>query len=103
MVKKLAIRSLRRGIGSMDYIDTLLIMEDDLDEDDQDAERLGEFGELSHDNPLNSGTDHSQSQRPSPSPNPNPTPEPTPESDWCRCARLVHVWHMQTNATTGRK
>ena len=33
MVKKLAIRSLRRGIGSMDYIDTLLIMEDDLDED----------------------------------------------------------------------
>ena len=45
MVKKLAIRSLRRGIGSMDYIDTLLIMEDDLDEDDQDAERLGEFGE----------------------------------------------------------
>ena len=57
MVKKLAIRSLRRGIGSMDYIDTLLIMEDHLDEDDQDAERLGEFGESSHDNPFNSGTD----------------------------------------------
>ena len=31
-LKKLAIRSLRRGIGSMDYIQSLLIMEDDLDE-----------------------------------------------------------------------
>jgi hypothetical protein len=41
-VKKLAIRSLRRGIGSMDYIHTLMIAEDDLDEnpdalDDQEA------------------------------------------------------------------
>ena len=89
MVKKLAIRSLRRGIGSMDYIDTPLIMGDDLDEHDQDAERLGEFGESSHDNPLNSGTDPSQSQSPSQSQNPNPTPEPTPESvpDWCTCGK----------------
>ena len=31
-LKKLAIRSLRRGIGSMDYIQSLLIMADDLDE-----------------------------------------------------------------------
>ena len=31
-VKKLAIRSLRRGIGSMDYIHTLLISEDDLND-----------------------------------------------------------------------
>ena len=30
MTRKLAIRSLRRGVGSMDYIHTLLIMEDDL-------------------------------------------------------------------------
>ena len=40
-VKKLCIRSLRRGIGSMDYIDSLLIMEDDLDnanDDGDDAE-----------------------------------------------------------------
>ena len=91
MVKKLAIRSLRRGIGSMDYIDTLLIMEDDLDEDDQDAERLGAFGESSNDNPLNSGIDPSQSQSPShsQSQDPNPTPEPTLESvpDWCTCGK----------------
>ena len=37
MVRKLAIRSLRRGIGSMDYIHTLLIMEDDLDEPSPDV------------------------------------------------------------------
>jgi hypothetical protein len=53
------------SIGSMDYIDTLLIMEDDLDEDYQGAERLGAFGESSNDNPLNSGIDPSQSQSPS--------------------------------------
>ena len=100
MVKQLGIRSLRRGIGSMDYNDTLLIIENDLDEDDQDAERLGEFGESSHDSPLNSGTDPSQSQTPSQSQNPNPTLEPTLESvpDWCTCGKC-----MQTNATTGRK
>ena len=62
MVKKLAIRSLRRGIGSMDYIDTLLTMEDDLDEDDQDEERLREFGKSSDDYPLNIRTDPSPSQ-----------------------------------------
>ena len=93
MVKKLGIRSLRRGIGSMDYIDTLLIMEDDLDEDDLDAERLGELGESSHDSPLNSGTDPSQSQSRSQSQNPNPTPEPTPESvpDWCTCGKCRSI------------
>ena len=35
-VKKLCIRSLRRGIGSLDYIDSLLIMEDDLDNDNNE-------------------------------------------------------------------
>ena len=43
----LAIRSLRKGIGSMDYIHTLLIMEDDLDE----VEDLGEFGQSSTEQP----------------------------------------------------
>ena len=44
MVRKLAIRSLRCGIGSMDCISTLLIMEDDLDEENED---MGEFGKQS--------------------------------------------------------
>ena len=43
LVRKLAIRSLRRGIGSMDYIDSLLIMKDDLDEDQEDLS--GDFGQ----------------------------------------------------------
>ena len=72
----------------MDYIDTL-IMEDDLDEDDQGAERLGAFGESF--DPLNSGIDPSQSQSPShsQSQDPNPMPEPTLESmpDWCTCGK----------------
>lgn len=34
-LKKLCIRSLRRGIGSMDYIHSLLIAEDYLYEDDE--------------------------------------------------------------------
>ena len=33
MVRKLCVQSLQRGIGSMDYIHSLLIAEDD-DEDD---------------------------------------------------------------------
>lgn len=37
MVQRLCIRSLRRGIGSMDCIHSLLIMEDDLDEDAPDS------------------------------------------------------------------
>ena len=42
MVRKLAIRSLRQGTGSMDYIHTLLIAEDD---NDEDAEVLDNFGD----------------------------------------------------------
>jgi hypothetical protein len=45
-VRKLAIRCLLRGIGNMDYIDMLLIMEDDLDENQEDGD-LGEFGKSS--------------------------------------------------------
>ena len=37
MVRKLAIRNLRKGIWSMDHIHSLLIMEDGLDEEDIDT------------------------------------------------------------------
>ena len=53
-VRKLAIRSLRRGIGSMDYIEILLIAEDDLDEDTEVSDDFGndamdtETGRLAH-------------------------------------------------------
>ena len=45
MVQKLGIRSLRRGIGSMDYIHALLIAEDNKDED---AEVLDNIGKKIH-------------------------------------------------------
>ena len=37
MIKKLCIRSLQRGVHSMDYIHGLLIMEDDNDSDDDES------------------------------------------------------------------
>ncbi|XP_028412497.1 uncharacterized protein LOC114535334 [Dendronephthya gigantea] len=70
----------------MDYIDTLLIIEDDLDEDDQDAEMLGAFYEPNVDT-LSSGTNPSQSQNPShsQSDDPHPTLESVPA--WCTCVK----------------
>ncbi|CAB4002905.1 Hypothetical predicted protein [Paramuricea clavata] len=57
-VRKLAIRSLRRGIGSMDYIDTLLIAEDDLDTNDNTEEVLDDFSDETEGT---SGTSHQNS------------------------------------------
>ena len=37
-MRKLCVRSLRRGVGSMDFIQGLLIMEDDLDEGHEEDE-----------------------------------------------------------------
>lgn len=83
-IKKLAIRSLRRGIGSMDYIDTLLIMEDDLD-DDSDGESIHNFGEPSEmqtSQTAQHGATESQS-------NVNPTQAPPYGTfpDWCKCGK----------------
>ena len=76
MERKLAIRSLRRGIGSMDYIHTLLIAEDDLD---GSAEDLGEFeGE-----PADTGnTSEAISHEPSQGSTENPEAAP----EWCVCS-----------------
>lgn len=59
MVRKLAIRSLRRGIGSMDYIHTLLIAEDDLDESTED---LPNWDEEQGETEVASGSSHQQHQ-----------------------------------------
>ena len=47
MTRKLAIRSVRRGVGSMDYIHTLLIMEDNLDMQAYADGVLGDLGDPS--------------------------------------------------------
>ena len=83
MVRKLAIRSLRRGIGSMDYIDILLIMEDDLDDE---VESLGEFGQSSHsENPFNPDEPTEQSTPTTPNPSQDTSCRPVP--DWCKCGK----------------
>ena len=77
MVQKLAILCLHRGIGSMDYIDTLMIMEDDLDDDD-----LGEFGEsLMTRSANNDPTQQDASGENTQQSTNNNTP------DWCVCGR----------------
>jgi hypothetical protein len=81
MVRKLAIRSLRRGIGSMDYIDILLIMEDDLDDE---VESLGEFGQSSHsENPFNPDEPSEPTEQSTPTiPNPSQDTSCRPVPDW---------------------
>ncbi|CAB3982794.1 Hypothetical predicted protein [Paramuricea clavata] len=69
LVRKLAIRSLRRGIGSMDYMDTFLIMEDDLD----DTENVGELWQSSTERPH----DETSTQDACNSQNPGSDPDPT--------------------------
>ena len=71
-MQKLAIRSLRSGIGSMDNIDTLLIMEDDLDEDSEDN-KFVKFGELST-------AEEQDLDQPDEAPN-------AIAPDWCVCGR----------------
>lgn len=84
MVKKLAIRSLGRGIGSMDYIDTLL---------NGDDERLGEFRQRSNENlsspDINLRPDMSPSHSGSQDPNTMPDPIPTSARDWCK-----YMWNV---------
>ncbi|XP_078384476.1 uncharacterized protein LOC144666909 isoform X2 [Oculina patagonica] len=72
MVRKLCIRSLRRGVGSMDFIQGLLIAEDDLDEDENEAT-----------------PDMASADEPVQTPVSGASPEPGPSSvnhlPWCKC------------------
>ena len=83
MVKKLAIRSLCQGIGNMDYMNSLLIMENDLYEDNK-TERMGEFGEAMSecDNVERSGNIDTPNQYQSQS-----TTAITELSEWCKCGK----------------
>lgn len=75
MVRKLCIRSLRRGIGSMDYVHGLLIMEDDLDDEPSNSSGITPTPGTSTEEQLTSIEG---------------TPDPTPPSGsslipWCKC------------------
>lgn len=92
MAKKLAIRALQRGIGSMDFIDMLLIREDpDESSDDSSAGLLATPLDPS---PSTSGTSSMRHQPtplapaaaiPRPTSSMDNSPEPVPE--WCKCGQ----------------
>ena len=73
MVTKLCIRSLRRGIGSMDYIHGLLIMEDDLDD------------EIGSNEESVSPTPGTSTEEQMATPYPGPPPSNTSVLPWCKC------------------
>ena len=79
-IKKLCIRSLRRGIGSLDYIDSLLIMEDDLDNDNNEDD-VAEA--------------HSPAAEASititPPPQPIPLQRQGPRPEWCVCGNCRNM------------
>ena len=108
MVRKLDARGLRRGIGSMDYIHTLLIMEDDLDETEHD-EDMGAFeedsGELRNSD-QQSNSDQllsNQHQRHSSAGSPEPrNPLPTSAPDWCVCGYCRPMPQEKINAADKR-
>ena len=76
MVRKLAVRSLRRGVGSMDHFHTLLIMEDDLDDTDETGEMIVETETAGATNITMAVTVSSADPIPSPG---------SPLVDWCTC------------------
>ena len=81
MVRKLCVRSLQRGVGSMDFIHGLLIMEDG--DSDGESEHHDVHGETS----LMSGS--ADSEQPSGAsgvaPNPEPYSDRLTSLSWCKC------------------
>ena len=94
MAKKLAIRALQRGVGSMDFIDMLLIMEDPDESSDESnttplATSLEPSTSTSGSSPIAHG--HQLTPLASNAVIPRPTsslensPQPVPE--WCKCGQ----------------
>ena len=81
-IKKLCIRSLQQGVGSMGFVDSLLIMEDDNTDDELDA-----VSPEASAAPISAAAQAIPSTHPHisahiPTP-PRPVEEPLP--DWCKC------------------
>lgn len=89
MAKKLAIRALQRGVGSMEFIDMLLIMEDpDESSDESSVAPLA--------TPLDPSTSGSSStDQPTPLATGAVVPRPTSNGKFVRASsRLVQMWSM---------
>lgn len=94
MVRKLCVRSLQRGIGSMDYIHGLLIMEDD-----DDSEHEIDDGD---DTPLGSGSEQTVVAIP-PTQDPEPHSSSTAPLPWCKCNECVIMPLEIENKCCGRR
>jgi len=78
MMRKIAVKALQRGVGSMDYIQSLLL------EDDDEINNTH--------NPL------------TPTPTPQPSPSPTRQSpEWCKCIQCRTMQHEIENKCCGQK
>ena len=76
IVRKLCTRSLRGGVGSMDYIHRLLIAEDDLDGDENESTNLA---------PSSIATELTRTATAAASPEPGPSPAGSSLPSWCKC------------------
>ena len=72
MVRKLCIRSLRRGVGSMDYIHGLLIAEDDLNDVEDDDEEEEATAAVMTQTPISAASHEAG-------------PSAGPSIPWCKC------------------
>ena len=79
-IKKLCIRSLRKGIGSLNYIDSLLIMEDDLDNDNNEDDIAKAHSPASE-----------ASIAITPPPQPIPLQRQGPRPEWCVCGNCRNM------------
>ena len=96
MIKKLAIRSLRRGVGSMDYIHSLLIMEDDLDKTNEpQTEDSSQMGQLSTTNSANCGLSQVEETEASVHAADPSGSQPALALPWCVCRQCRPM--LQTN------
>ena len=99
MVHKLCVRSLQCGLGSMDYIHSLLIMDDDNDSDTE-----SEHFDVYRETPQESESTDSQhaSAVAGPAPNPSAASNSLP---WCKCSVCIVVvredvlQHLQGSAS----
>ena len=103
MVRKLAVHSLRHGIGSMDYIDSLLIMEDDLDDD---GEMVGEFVDQSSGEQADRNIIDTQNYSATPTQSMEPSQDhsfPADLHEWCRCGECRPMPQELENKCCGLK
>lgn len=97
MVRQLCVRALSRGIGSMDYVDSLLIMEDG--DDDDDSSNVNAFDEESAGSSV---PQHPQTELAASSGSPEHHPHSEPTPDWCKCRRCQPMAQAVENRCCGR-